>query len=201
MFSSIKKLYEWLGKQVYSPYADLILGVMFYFEAIFFLPTDPILVLYCLERRERAWRYATIATIGSVLGGLTSYAIGYYVWHIYGEAIINQPMLNRLIKPENFLYLCDCYRTYDSWAILVAGFTPIPYKAVTLTAGFCQLSVPPFIFYSFIVRGARFYLVAALINKWGIQMKQFIDRYFKLLVALVILIVGIIVWLIRLSYQ
>lgn len=201
MFTYIKKLYEWLGKQVYSPYADILLGCMFYVEAIFFLPTDPILVLYCLERRDRAFWYALIATIGSVLGGITSYALGYYIWHVAGESIIHYPLLNRLVKPESFLYLCACYRNYQSLALLVAGFTPIPFKAVTFTAGFCQLSLLPFIFYSFIVRGVRFFLVAAVISKWGAQMKQFIDQYFKVLVALGILVVCILIGLIRRSHQ
>jgi membrane protein YqaA with SNARE-associated domain len=202
LFTHLKKLYEWLGKQAYSPYADLLLGFIFYVEAIFFFPTDPILILYCLERRDRALRYATIATIGSVLGGLTSYGIGYYIWHVAGDAIIHQSFLNRFIKPDTFLDLCNQYRAYESWAILIAGFSFIvPYKAVTFTAGFCQLSVPPFIFYSCIVRGFRFYLVAILIKIWGTQIQEFIDRYFKLLVALVMLVVGIIILFMRLSYQ
>lgn len=198
----MKKIYEWMGKQVYSPYAGYMLCIMFYLEAIFFLPTDPILMLYCLERRDRALWYATIATIGSVLGALTSYALGYYLWQTVGDAIIHQSFLNRFIKPENFTYLCTQYRIHDSWAVLVAGFIPIvPYKAVTLTAGFCQLSLVPFTIYSCIVRGVRFYAVAILISIWGAQIKQFIDQYFRLLVALVVLVVSIVVWIIRSSYQ
>ena len=187
-----------MSQQVYSPYAGYMLGLMFYCEAILFLPTDPILALYCLERRDRAMWYATIATIGSVLGGITSYALGYYVWAAAGETIIHQSLINRLIKPESFLYMCDCYRSYESWAILIAGMVPIiPFKAVTFTAGFCKLSLIPFIIYSTIVRGFRFFLVAGLIKIWGAQMKEFIDRYFGALVALVILVIGIIVWIMR----
>lgn len=202
MFTYMKKVYVWMSQQVYSPYAGYMLGLMFYIEAVFFLPTDPILVLYCLERRDRALWYATIATIGSVLGALTSYAIGYYVWENAGEAIIHQSFLNRYVKPETFLYLCDRYRTYESFAILMAGFIPVvPFKAVTFTAGFCKLSLFPFTVYSSIVRGVRFFLVALLIKIWGAQMKEFIDRYFGLLVALVVLVVGVIVWFIRSSYH
>lgn len=198
----MKKVYDWMSQQVYSPYAGYMLGIMFYFEAILFLPTDPILALYCLERRDRALWYATIATIGSVLGGITSYALGYYLWYTAGDAIIHQSFLNRFVKPETFLYLCDRYRTYESWAILVAGMTPIiPFKAVTLTAGFCKLSVVPFIVYSSIVRGFRFFLVAGLIQLWGAQMKEFIDRYFGVLVALVMLVIVIMIWFIRSSNQ
>lgn len=186
-----------MGKQVHSPHADLILGVLFYLEAIFFLPTDPMLILYCIERREKSFRYATIATIASVLGGLTSYALGYCLWYFAGETIITNSFVNRFIAPDMFLYLCEQYRLYDHWAILVAGFTPIPYKAATFTAGFCSLSLLPFTIYSAIARGARFYLVALLIKVWGAQMKECIDRYFNLLVMLVMLIVGAMIWFVR----
>lgn len=190
-----------MSQQVHSPYAGYLLGLMFYIEAIFFLPTDPILVLYCLERRDRALWYATIATFASVLGALTSYAIGYYLWQTAGDAIIHQSFLNRFVKPETFLYLCDRYRAYESWTILIAGFMPIPFKAVTLTAGFCNVSLLPFTIYASIVRGFRFYAIAVLITIWGAQMKEFIDRYFGLLVALGVLVVGVVVWFIRSSYH
>jgi membrane protein YqaA with SNARE-associated domain len=198
----MKKIYVWMSQQVYSPYADYLLGLMFYVEAIFFLPTDPILVLYCLERRDRSLWYAAVATIGSVLGALTSYALGSYLWYTIGDAIINQPLLNRFVEPQQFVYACNQYRTYESWAVLIAGFTLIiPFKVVTFTAGFCQLSLLPFTICACIVRGVRFFLIALLIKIWGAQMKEFIDRYFGLLVALVVLVVGIIVWFIRSSYQ
>lgn len=198
MLTYMKKVYDWMARQVYSPYAGYMLGLMFYFEAILFLPTDPILALYCLQRRDRALWYGTVATIGSVLGGITSYAIGYYLWFTAGDALIHQSIVNQFIKPESFLYMCDCYRMYESWAILAAGMIPIiPFKVVTFTAGFCKLSFLPFVFYSCIVRGFRFFLVAGLIKIWGAQMKEFIDRYFGVLVALVVLVVGVVVWIIR----
>lgn len=199
MFSWIKTLYDWMGKQVHSPYANLILGILFYLEAIFFVPTDPMLVLYCLERRDKSLWYATIATIASVLGGLTSYALGYYLWYAAGETIITNSFINRFIEPQTFTYLCEQYRLYDHWAILIAGFTPIPYKAATFTAGFCSLSLLPFTIYSAIARGARFYLVALLIKIWGKEIQECIDRYFNLLVLLVMLIVGVVVWFVRSS--
>lgn len=197
MFSWIRKLYDWMGKQVHSPHADLMLGILFFLEAIFFVPTDPMLILYCLERRDKSLWYATIATIASVIGGLTSYALGYYLWHVAGEAIITHPWVNRFVAPHTFLYLCEQYRLYDHWAILVAGFTPIPYKAATFTAGFCKLNLVPFTIYSFIARGARFYAVALMIKIWGKQIQEYIDRYFNLLVLLVMLLVGVVIWFVR----
>src|SRR3989344_4688086 len=93
----IKKPYEWMGASIHSPYADYILCFLFYLEAIFFLPTDPILIIFCLERRDRALIYATIATIGSVLGGITSYALGAALWHYCGDQIIHNNLVNYII--------------------------------------------------------------------------------------------------------
>lgn len=182
-----------MGRQVYSPYADGMLAFLFYLEAIFFLPTDPMLVMYCVTRRELSFRYATIATIASVFGGLTSYALGYFIWYYAGDYIMYNPIINCVVSPDMFTYVCEQYRIYDYWGVLIAGFTPIPYKAATLAAGFCRLSIVPFTIYSCIARGARFYLLALLIYIWGPQIQECIDRYFNLLVVLVIVVAIIII--------
>lgn len=181
-----------MGTKVHSPHADFMLGFLFFLEAIFFLPTDPMLIFYCLEQPKKAFRYATIATVSSVAGGTAGYLIGYYLWHFAGHHIINHPWVNYIMKPDTFHYICHQYKLYEYWAIFIAGFTPVPYKAATLTAGFCRLSLIPFILVSFLARGARFYLYAISISIWGKQMKQYIDRYITRLVllALVIVIVG-----------
>lgn len=197
MLQAARRLYTWMGTRAHSKHAEPLLASLFFIEAIFFLPTDPMLILYCLERRDRALRYATIATIASVLGGITGYFIGYTLWACAGNAIIHNPIINYFISPGTFTYLCGQYQKYECWAILIAGFTPVPYKAATLTAGFCKLNLIPFIICSFIARGARFYLFAFAIRQWGKQMKQYIDRYFNLLVVLLMIIVAGIVWFIR----
>lgn len=197
MFSAMRRLYDWMGSSVYSPYAEPILAFMFYLEAIFFVPTDPMLLVYCIERQDKAFRYATIATVSSVLGGLTGYAIGYVLWQTAGNAIIHSPMVNYVLSPENFTYLCGLYKQYEAWAILAAAFTPIPYKAATLTAGFCSLSLTPFIISSFIGRGARFYLYAVAIYIWGPQIKEYIDRYFNLLVLLAMTLIIGLLWFLK----
>lgn len=191
----IRDLYSWMGKKVYSKHATAMLAMLFYLEAIFFLPTDPMLIFYCIERRDRALFYATVATIASVLGGITAYCIGYVLWEYAGQQIIHNSLINYIISPQLFSALCTKYKEYESLAILVAGFTPVPYKAATLTAGFCKLSVAPFIICSIIARGARFFLLALAIRKWGVQIKEYIDRYFNLLVILVVLIISISIWL------
>jgi len=172
-----KSAYLWMGRKVHSPHASLVLGILFYFEAIFFLPTDPMLIVYCLERRGEAYKYALIATIGSVLGGITGYFIGYLLWKSAGEIIIHSAPLTWFIKPTTFKQVCSLYQQNQIWALMVASIPPIPYKIATLAAGFCQLSLVPFIIISFLARAARFFLLAAVISKWGESMKTYLDKY------------------------
>lgn len=191
-----KSIYRWMGSCVHKPHADLLLTVLFYFEAlIFFLPTDPMLIIYCIERRKKAFWYAFIATVGSVLGGATGYLIGYWLWESYGQIIINSRLVSMVLKPDDFSYLCELYKEHEYLAIFIAGFTPVPYKAATFTAGFCKLGFIPFVICSFIARGARFFLYAIVITIWGEKIKEYLDRYFNLLVVLIILLISVSVWL------
>lgn len=197
MMSSIRKVYDWMGKQVYSSYATPMLAILFYLEAIFFIPTDPMLIIYCIERRDKAYWYATIATIFSVLGGLTGYTIGYLLWQHFGPQIIHSSIVTYIMPTQMFYNIKELYHKYQAWAILAAAFTPIPYKAATLSAGFCQLSLLPFIIASLVGRGARFYLYAITISIWGKKIKEYIDRYFNILVLLAMTLIISAVWLIK----
>ncbi len=192
----LRKVYNWMGSRVYSKHANLILMVLFYLEAlVFIIPTDPMLIFYCLEQRHKAFWYAFIATIGSVLGGITGYLIGYYIWSSAGQSIIHSPLVNIVLKPDDFYYLCDLYKEHEYLAIFIAGFTPVPYKAATFTAGFCNLAIIPFIVCSFIARGARFLIYAVAITIWGNKIKEYIDRYFNLIVLLIVALISVSVWL------
>jgi len=182
--SRIRELYDWMGEKIHSPYAVPFLAGAFFIEAIFFLPVDPLLILFCIEKRNKAWLYATVATVSSVAGGVVGYYLGYGVWNLIGQKIVAL-----ISTPQRFEALCIQYKLYQNWAVLVAGFTPLPYKLVTLTAGFCKLPLLPFIVCSFIARGARFYLVGGIIYLWGETIKEYIDRYFNVLVAIFTLLV------------
>ena len=195
MFGYVKRSYDIMGSSINSPYADYILAFLFYLEAIFFLPTDPILIIYCLERRDRAITYATIATLASVLGGITSYMLGALLWNYAGERIIHNYYVNFILTPERFHTLSEQFQRYEWGAILVAGFTPIPYKAATLAAGFCKLSLVPFICCSFIARGARFYLFAFVCKQYGDRIKDSIIKYFNLILLFALVLIVISVWL------
>lgn len=192
----LKAIYRWMGSCVHKKHADLLLMVLFYFEAlILFLPTDPMLIVYCIERRKKAFWYAFIATVASVLGGATGYLIGYWLWDSYGQIIINSRLVSFALKPEDFSYLCELYKKHELMAVFIAGFTPVPYKAATFTAGFCRLGFIPFVLCSFVARGARFFLYAIVISIWGEKIKEFLDRYFNLLVLLIILLISGSIWL------
>lgn len=180
----IRKLYDWMGTFVYHTWGEAILAALFFIEAIFFVPADPLLILFCVQQPRKSFYYATLATSASVLGGICGYYLGMAVWTTIGSWLIAL-----FTTQETFEYLCQQYAHYQNWAVLIAGFTPIPFKAVTLTAGFCRLPLLPFIVCSFIARGARFYLIAVLAHQWGKEIKLFIDRHFNFLVLTFIVLV------------
>lgn len=175
----IRKTYDWMGNKVESKHALFWLSILFFVEAIFFLPVDPLLVLFCVQNNKKAFLYATIATISSICGGIAGYLIGSLMWQSVGIK-----MVSWIISEATFNSAVLKYKLYQNWAVLIAGFTPLPYKAITLSAGFCNLPILPFILFSLISRGARFFLIAGTIYIWGTQIKNFIDRYFNQLVLL-----------------
>jgi len=181
----VRNIYDWMGSKVQSRYADWWLFALFFIESsVFIIPVDPLLILYCIENRKKSLYFATLATLASVAGGLFGYFIGAVMWHSVGIKLVNW-----LISESTFYQVVAKYKLYQHWAVLIAGFTPVPYKAVTISAGFCHLALIPFVVYSFIARGARFFLVAGAIKIWGAQIKIFIDKYFNYLVVAFIAIV------------
>lgn len=191
----LKRIYDWLGSKVHSKYADPFLCVLFFLEALVLVPVDPILILYCLEHRKRALQYAAMATISSVIGGISGYFLGSFLWDMVGQQILNFKIISYILPQETFFYLKMQYHKYAHWAILISGFTPIPYKAATLSAGFCKLPFLPFIFFSCIARGARFFLVAIIIRIWGSKIKLFIDRYFNILTIVFFALLGLAIFI------
>lgn len=179
----LKQLYDWMGSQVHKPYAIPFLGILFFIEAIFFVPVDPLLILFCIERRHQAFYLATVATCASVLGGIAGYFLGFGIWESVGQKLVNL-----ILSQATFDSAIARFEHYQSWAVLIAGFTPLPYKAVTLAAGFCRLPLIPFIINSFIARGTRFFLVGGIIYVWGEHIKEYIDQYFNTLVVLFVII-------------
>ncbi len=188
----IRKTYDWMGSKVYSTYSTAWLALLFFVEAFFFFPVDPLLILFCVQNSKKSIFYATIATVSSVVGGFVGYMIGSIMWQSVGIKLVSW-----VISEKTFYSAIAKYKMYQNWAVLIAGFTPLPYKAITLSAGFCNLPILPFIFFSLISRGARFFLIAGIIKIWGAQIKYFIDRYFNQLVILFTIVLMLSFWLLK----
>ncbi len=180
----IRRIYDWMGSKVGSPWATAWLLFLFFIEAsVLIIPVDPLLILYCVKHQSRSFYYAALATGASVFGGLFGYAIGAVMWSTVGTWIVQH-----LISQPVFDSIAAKYALYQHWAVLIAALTPVPYKAVTISAGFCHLDLASFIGFSILGRGIRFFLLAGLIYKWGKPIQTFIDRYFNLLAILFMLI-------------
>ncbi len=189
----LKKIYNWMGTQVHTPYAEPGLALLSFLESLIFPPVAPVLVLFCVENKSRAYRYAAIATVCSVLGGIVAFYIGYALWEAVGQKLVRS-----ITTPETFSGVVKQFKEYQTLAILIGSFTPIPYKLLGVTAGFCQLSLFGFITYSLIGRAARYFLLALALSYWGGEIKSIIDRWFYQLVLLFILLIGAGLFMMRL---
>jgi membrane protein YqaA with SNARE-associated domain len=173
------------------PHAPRYLAGLTFAESSFFpIPPDVMLAPMVLARRERAWYLATLTTGASVLGGLFGYLIGMYLYTQVGERVVGF-----YHGEEAFIEIHSWFEIYGIWVILIAGFTPIPYKLFTITAGILSMALAPFLLFSFVGRGARFFLVAALIFWGGESLEKVIRKYIDL-IGWVVLIVLILLYLV-----
>lgn len=177
----LKRLYEWTLEKAGHRHAGRWLGAISFAESSFFpIPPDIMLIPMCLAKPERAFRYALICTITSVLGALIGYAIGYFLFETIGQAILNFYGLGH--KFESFAAQFN----EQGWVIvLLAGFTPLPFKVITIAAGATAMPLYVLVGAAIIARSARFFLVAGLLWKFGEPMKRIIDKHFGMLTALV----------------
>ncbi len=185
----VRRMYDWVLGFAERPSGTWALAGFSFAESSFFpIPPDPLLMALSLGAPKKAFRFATVCAVASVLGGIAGYGIGWGIW----EAV-NQIFFTYVpgVTPEAFAQIQGVYARYDFWAIFAAGFTPIPFKVFTLSAGVFQISFPIFVFASAISRSARFFLVAGLIYVYGPSIQGFIDRYFdKLAWLFFVLLVG-----------
>jgi len=187
----IKRLYDWVLHWAETPYGTPALFILAFTESSFFpVPPDVLLIALCLSIPTRSFYYALICSIGSVLGGAFGYLVGITFMDTIGMKILAFYGFS-----EQYAYVQELYMKYDAWAVGIAGFTPIPYKVFTISAGAFKISFPVFIIASAISRSLRFFIVAGLIYIFGKPIKGFIDRYFNLLCIIftVLLIGGFIV--------
>jgi membrane protein YqaA with SNARE-associated domain len=180
--SMLRRLYDWTLSLSAKPSAPYALAVVSFAESSFFpIPPDVMLVPMMLARPERAWFYALICTISSVIGGMLGYAIGLLLYDSVGSWLFQLYGLTE--GAESFRH---SYAEYGHWVILLKGLTPIPYKLVTITSGFAGYSFFWFIVLSIVTRGARFFFIALLMTRFGPAIKSIIDRHFNVVATLAI---------------
>lgn len=187
----VRRLYDWVLRWAERPGGTWALFVLAFAESSFFpIPPDVLLMALALGRPKRSWWYAAVCTVGSVLGGIAGYFIGYYLFLQVGK-----PILEFYGVMSQFDKVGQLYHENLVLALGSAAFTPIPYKVFTIAGGAFAVPLVPFIVISIVGRGARFFLVSAFFYFFGPPAKQFIDRYFNLLtiVFMVLLIAGFVV--------
>lgn len=187
----LRRMYDWTLSLAAGRHAERALGVVSFVESSFFpIPPDVLLIPMIIARPERAWRLAFIATITSVIGGFFGYAIGYFLFEAVGQPILE--FYGIVNKYDELRHLFD---EWGAWIIIVKGMTPIPYKFLTITSGALHFDLLIFTLASVVSRGLRFFLVAALLWKFGPPIRDFIEKRLTLVltVGLVILIGGFVV--------
>jgi membrane protein YqaA with SNARE-associated domain len=185
--SMFKRLYKWVLKWADTPYGSWALFILAFSESSFFpIPPDVLLIALAVGNPQKALKFALICSVGSILGGIVGYLIGWQFMAVVGHKIVAFYGLT-----DKVAYIASLYNQYDAWAVGIAGFTPIPYKVFTITAGAFRINFLIFLLASAVSRSARFFLVGGLIYKFGPTIQVFIDKYFNILaVAFTVLLVG-----------
>jgi len=183
----LSTLYDWTMRKAAGASAPRALAVVSFAESsVFPIPPDVLLVPMVLAARDRAWSLAGTCTIASVLGGLAGYAIGFFLFETTGRWVIGLYGLQ-----HGFESFRAAYGERGLWIILVKGLTPIPFKVVTIASGAAAFDLPVFVLASIATRGARFFLVAALVRRYGEPVRVFVERRLTLLTTiLAIALVG-----------
>ncbi len=186
----LRRLYDWCIVAADKPYATWLMGVISFVESSFFpIPPDAMLIPMSLARPDKAYFYATVCTLTSVAGGVLGYFIGAVLYNSIGHWLIQ--LYGYGDKVEAFR---ESYAHWGGWIILLKGVTPIPYKIVTIASGFAGYNFVMFVLLSLLARGMRFFAVAFLLNRYGVQARAMLEERLGLWVTIgaVVLIAGII---------
>ena len=183
----IHLLYNWTMQLANNPRAIWLLGFVSFIEAIFFpIPPDVLLIPMILANIKKAWLYAFVTTITSVIGGLVGYAIGYLAYEQIAE-----PLLLSLGKQAAMSLFSSSINENGFLIVLTAGISPIPFKVVSVMSGFTQMPVFVFLLSALLGRATRFFVVATLLKYYGETIKSFIETYlgwlFLFFIALIVL--------------
>jgi len=171
--SIFRPLYDWALRQAQKPYAaGLLFFVALIEPCLLPIPPDTLLIPMIIARRDKAWRFAAICTIGSVIGGIIGYGIGALAMATIGQWIVETYHLQ-----SAFQMFSDGFHKYGMWIILAKGLTPIPFILVSVASGMSHFNLGVFIFSATLTRGGRFFLEALLIRRFGAPVQDFIERY------------------------
>ena len=187
MFKLLRRLYDWVLSWTNTKYAPLALFLLAFAESSFFpIPPDILLIALAISLPKKSFKYALLCSVGSVLGGIFGYYLGYGAYDLIGGKIINSSGYEHY-----FELVGNYYRENAFLAIFTAAFTPIPYKVFTIAAGFWKINFITFILASVFGRSLRFFIAAILIYLFGARIKTFIDKYFNLLtIIFMLLLIG-----------
>jgi membrane protein YqaA with SNARE-associated domain len=170
-------LYDWTLRWAEHRLAPRILAALTFAESVFFpIPPDVLLAPMVLSKPDKAWSFATLTTVASVLGGAVGYALGYFMFEPW-----IQPIIVEVGYQGKLDSIMAWFHDWGIWVVFLAGFSPIPYKLFTVTAGFLQMAFIPFIIVSAISRGLRFFMVAGLIKWGGATMEKRLRRWVDVL--------------------
>jgi membrane protein YqaA with SNARE-associated domain len=183
----LRRLYNWTLRLAAGPRAALALVLVAFAESSFFpIPPDVILVPMVLANRRRAWWLAALCTLSSTLGGVLGYMIGFLLYDSVGAWLIH--LYGYESAMESFRAM---YAEWGPWIIVLKGLTPIPYKIVTITAGFAGYNFPLFVVLSLFTRAARFFIVAWLLRRYGEPIRHFIETRLELVtMCLLVMVIG-----------
>ncbi len=185
----IRRLYDWVLGWADTRHGVTALAVLSFAESSFFpIPPDVLLVALCLGNRAKWLRFALVCSVASILGGLVGYGIGWGFWQSLDQYFFAYVPG---FSPEKFEAVKGIYEDWNFWIVFVAAFTPLPYKVITITAGVMAINLPMFFIATVVGRSARFFLVSALLARYGEPVRDFIDRKFNLVtIAFAVLLVG-----------
>ena len=184
----IRRLYNWTLSLAHSPYALWALACVAFIESsVFPIPPDLLMIPMIIATPRRAFLIAGVATVASVLGGMLGYGIGMFAFESIG-----QPILEALGKTHSMEEFSTRFNDMGFWAVLVAGVTPFPYKVITIMSGFTAMPIGTFVVTSILARALRFFIIAALLWKFGEPIRTFIEKRLGLMFTLfcVVLIGG-----------
>lgn len=187
----LRRLYNWVISWANHPAGIWALFIIAFAEASFFpIPPDVLLIALALGMPKKSWRYATVCSIGSVLGAIGGYLIGWGLWELTKDFFFAY-----VFSEATFLKVADLYRQNAFLAVLGAAFTPIPFKVFTIVGGVCRIDFAIFLAASIVGRSSRFFMEGAAFYWYGVQAKAFIEKYFNwvALAFFILLVSGFIV--------